>query len=71
MVSLNNNFSFFFNKIFLLVYGSLNEVQIAYILKETLQGLDYLHKNGKMHRDIKVKILINQTNMICYLLIGC
>ncbi|KAL1262682.1 hypothetical protein QQF64_005421, partial [Cirrhinus molitorella] len=35
------------------VTGPLSELQIAYVSRETLQGLAYLHSKGKMHRDIK------------------
>ncbi|XP_056591633.1 mitogen-activated protein kinase kinase kinase kinase 3 isoform X2 [Triplophysa dalaica] len=35
------------------VTGPLTESQIAYVTRETLQGLYYLHNKGKMHRDIK------------------
>ncbi|XP_065097167.1 mitogen-activated protein kinase kinase kinase kinase 3 isoform X6 [Paramisgurnus dabryanus] len=35
------------------VTGPLTESQIAYVTRETLQGLYYLHSKGKMHRDIK------------------
>ncbi|XP_069462976.1 mitogen-activated protein kinase kinase kinase kinase 3 isoform X2 [Ambystoma mexicanum] len=35
------------------VTGPLSEQQIAYVSRETLQGLYYLHTKGKMHRDIK------------------
>ncbi|KAM6960709.1 mitogen-activated protein kinase kinase kinase kinase 5 [Aplochiton taeniatus] len=35
------------------VTGPLSEFQIAYVSRETIQGLGYLHSKGKMHRDIK------------------
>lgn len=33
----------------------LTEPQIAYILRETVQALIYLHENHCMHRDVKGK----------------
>jgi hypothetical protein len=35
------------------VIGSIPELHIAFVCKETLKGLAYLHSMGKMHRDIK------------------
>ena len=40
----------------LVVTGHLQERQIAYVCRETLNGLHYLHTQSMMHRDIKVGI---------------
>lgn len=37
----------------LLKPGPFNEYHVAIICRELLQGLDYLHREGKIHRDIK------------------
>uniref|UniRef100_A0A8C2F560 non-specific serine/threonine protein kinase n=1 Tax=Cyprinus carpio TaxID=7962 RepID=A0A8C2F560_CYPCA len=47
------------------VTGPLSESQIAYVCRETLQGVYYLHNKGKIHRDIKgANILLTDSGYV-------
>ncbi|KAL8728639.1 MAG: hypothetical protein Q9166_005254 [cf. Caloplaca sp. 2 TL-2023] len=49
----------------LLKAGTFNEGQVSIICRELLLGLDYLHQEGKIHRDIKAaNVLLCQSGKV-------
>ncbi|KAJ3167589.1 Serine/threonine-protein kinase 24 [Geranomyces variabilis] len=42
----------------LIQYAKLSEEQCAYVLREVLKGLDYMHSEMRIHRDIKAENIL-------------
>jgi len=43
--------------------NGFDEISIATILKQALQGLDYLHKNGHIHRQVSTDAVAHRMGL--------
>ena len=51
--------------------GNLDESAISIVLREVLKGLDYLHGEKKLHRDIKASLLFVYSVIVTTICAGC
>ena len=51
--------------------GNLDESAISIVLREVLKGLDYLHGEKKLHRDIKASLLFVYSVIVTQISAGC
>lgn len=50
-------------------YKTMNENIIAYIIKQIIKGLKYMHDNNRLHRDLKSDNILLKKNVREFILL--